>query len=276
MVRQSAAALLAAVAVTLSACDPGGGQETARAVSTPAPPPVATTPPPAAAPALSSPVTPAPSPLLPPDGLIPGAEGEAVRLLQDRLVALRYDPGMPDGRYQAGTTHAVMAFQKVAGLPRTGAATPETVAALNVARDPTPLLPTGGATRIEVDLPRQVLFFYSVGVLTRILPVSTGNGKRYCAKGRCDVAVTPSGSYRIGRKVSGKRISHLGVLYNPLYFKGGYAIHGSPSVPAHPASHGCVRVPMHSSRWLLDTVDAGTPVYLIGGKYPATPVPPEA
>jgi lipoprotein-anchoring transpeptidase ErfK/SrfK len=191
-------------------------------------------------------------------------------------VALRYDPGTPNGRYQAGTVHAVMAFQKVAGLPHSGTATPETVAALNLARDPTPLLPTGGATRIEVDLPRQVLFFYSEGVLSRILPVSTGNGKRYCAKGRCGVAVTPSGTYRIGRKVSGKRISHLGVLYNPLYFKDGYAIHGSPSVPARPASHGCVRVPLHSSRWLLDTVPPGTPVYLIGGKYPATPFPPEA
>jgi len=191
-------------------------------------------------------------------------------------MALRYDPGNPDGRYEAGTTHAVMAFQKVVGLPRTGAVTPDTLAALNQARDPAPLLPTGGATRIEVDLPRQVLLFYSEGVLTRILSVSTGNGKRYCAKGRCGVAVTPSGSYRIDRKVKGKRISHLGVLYNPLYFKGGYAIHGAPSVPAHPASHGCVRVPMHSSRWLLDNVRPGTPVYLVGGKYPATPFPPEA
>jgi lipoprotein-anchoring transpeptidase ErfK/SrfK len=25
---------------------------------------------------------------------------------------------------------------------------------------------------------------------------------------------------------------------------GGYAIHGSTSVPADPASHGCVRIPM--------------------------------
>ncbi|MGH9004064.1 MAG: L,D-transpeptidase family protein, partial [Acidimicrobiia bacterium] len=222
------------------------------------------------------PVTPVPFPPLASDALAPGAEGEPVRLLQERLLALRYDPGTPDGRYLASTTHAVMAFQKVAGLPRTGAATPETLAALNLTRDPAPLLPAGGATRIEVDLPRQVLFFYSGGVLDRILSVSTGNGKRYCAKGRCGVAVTPSGSFRIGRKLSGKRVSHLGVLYNPLYFKGGYAIHGSPSVPAHPASHGCVRIPMHSSRAFLEAVAPGTPVYLIGGRHPAPPFPPEA
>ena len=29
-----------------------------------------------------------------------------------------------------------------------------------------------------------------------------------------------------------------------MYFTGGYAIHGNPSVPPYPASHGCVRVPM--------------------------------
>ncbi len=266
--------MLAAVALTLSACHADHGRETARAAGPAESPPVA---PPAPSASLPGPpVSPAPGPPLAPDGLTPGAQNDAVRLLQARLGALRYDPGDLDGRYLAGTGHALMAFQKVAGLPRTGTATPETVAALNLARDPMPLLPTGGATRIEVDLPRQVLFFYSGGVLARILPVSTGNGKRYCAQGRCGVAVTPSGSYRVGRKVAGKRVSHLGVLYNPIYFKGGYAIHGSPSVPAHPASHGCVRIPMHASRWLLKTVPPGTPVYLIGGKYPAAPFPPEA
>jgi lipoprotein-anchoring transpeptidase ErfK/SrfK len=284
--RSSAGAALAAVALTLSACNVGGqGQETARAVDAPEAPPV--TPalaPPALVPGPSA-VAPAPFPPLPAEGLGPGVEGEPVRLLQERLVSLRYDPGTPSGHYSAATVAAVMAFQKVVGLPRTGAATPETIAALNRARDPSPLLPAGGATRIEVDLGRQVLFFYSAGLLTRILPVSTGNGRRYCApggrgvpghKGRCGVAVTPSGSFRVERKVGGKRTSYLGVLYNPLYFKGGYAIHGAPSVPGHPASHGCVRIPMHSSRWLLDTVERGTPVYLIGGKYPAVPFPPDA
>ena len=58
------------------------------------------------------------------------------------------------------------------------------------------------------------------------------------------MAVTPSGSYRIesqGARASATATSAS--LYNPLYFQGGYAIHGSPSVPARPASHGCVRSP---------------------------------
>ncbi len=89
------------------------------------------------------------------------------------------------------------------------------------------------------------------------------------------MAVTPSGSFRIERRIKGKRKSYLGLLYDPLYFKGGFAIHGAPSVPGYPASHGCVRIPLHVSRWLFDNVPNRTPVYLIGGKRPATPLPPE-
>src|SRR5207237_9066354 len=61
----------------------------------------------------------------PPDGsLIPGLEGDAVRALQVRLIALHYDPGPPDGRYGGALASAVMGFQKVAGMARTGRATP--------------------------------------------------------------------------------------------------------------------------------------------------------
>ena len=213
---------------------------------------------------------------VPADGrLLPGMQGEPVRALQERLVALHYAPGAVDGRYGAGLTSAVMAFQKVAGMPRNGRATLDVLAAVAAAADPAPLLPDGGPTRIEVDFKRQVLFFYKDGVLQRIIPVSTGNGKRYCEDGICGVAVTPSGSFRIERRIKGKRKSYLGLLYDPLYFYGGYAIHGSPSVPGSPASHGCVRVPLHVSRWLFDNVPNRTPVYLIGGKRPATPLPPD-
>ncbi len=213
---------------------------------------------------------------VPADGrLLPGMQGEPVRALQQRLVALHYDPGPLDGRYGGGLTSAVMAFQKVAGMPRNGRATVDVLAAIAAATDPAPLLPDGGPTRIEVDFKRQVLFFWKDGALLRILPVSTGNGKKYCEDGICGVAVTPSGSFRIERRIKGKRKSYLGLLYDPLYFYGGFAIHGSPSVPGYPASHGCVRIPLHVSRWMFDNVPNRTPVYLIGGRRPATPLPPE-
>jgi lipoprotein-anchoring transpeptidase ErfK/SrfK len=38
------------------------------------------------------------------------------------------------------------------------------------------------------------------------------------------------------------------ILWYPLHFLRGFALHGYPSVPAYPASHGCVRLPMWFAR----------------------------
>ena len=238
----------------------------------------ATPPPTAAAPTttvVAPPLAPAPAnqaatqPPLP--GLGPGARGPEVQTLEQRLADLRYDPGKVDGVFDSTTGHAVMAFQKVQGLARTGRATPDVVSALSTARPADAMLPGGGSDRVEIDLQRQVLFLWQSGSLTRVLPVSTGTGKRYCVDGQCAKAVTPGGSFRVTRKIAGLRVSRLGRLYNPLYFNGGIAIHGSTSVPGHPASHGCVRIPMSASQWFFHTVAAGTPVYVLGG--PVAPVP---
>jgi peptidoglycan hydrolase-like protein with peptidoglycan-binding domain len=206
-----------------------------------------------------------------PPGLGKGAKGPDVQALEQRLAALHFDSGKVDGTFDATTAFAVMAFQKVHGLPRTGRATQDVVDKLASASEPPAMVPDGGGTRVEVDLKRQVLFLYKDGALLRILPVSTGSGKKYCVDGQCATAVTPGGSFKVGRKISGIRVSKLGQLWNPLYFNGGIAIHGAPSVPAGPASHGCVRIPMSASRWFFDTVSAGTPVYVVGGK--KAPVP---
>ena len=206
-----------------------------------------------------------------PAGLQRGSTGEQVRQLEQRLADLHFDPGKVDGSFDAITGHAVTAFQKVWGMERTGRATDDVLAKLGAVGDPEPMLAAGGANRIEVDLKRQVLFYWKDGALLRILPVSTGSGKRYCVDGRCAKAITPGGSFKVNRKIRGLRVSRLGKLYNPLYFNGGVAIHGAPSVPAYPASHGCVRIPMNASPWFYDSVARGTPVYVVGG--PKAPVP---
>jgi lipoprotein-anchoring transpeptidase ErfK/SrfK len=53
-------------------------------------------------------------------------------------------------------------------------------------------------------------------------------------------------------------------MYKPYYFRGGYAIHGSPSVPGYPASHGCVRVTNADMDFLRDHLDLGMTVYVYG------------
>jgi lipoprotein-anchoring transpeptidase ErfK/SrfK len=116
-----------------------------------------------------------------------------------------------------------------------------------------------GATSIEIDISRQTLYLYKGGRLYRSVRVSTGSGRRYCSRGSCSVARTPRGSFRIYNRIGGWRTSHLGRLYNPLYFKGGFAIHGG-NIPGYPASHGCVRIPMSAARWFPGVVPNGTPV----------------
>ncbi|MBW3614304.1 MAG: L,D-transpeptidase family protein [Actinobacteria bacterium] len=207
----------------------------------------------------------------PPPGLGRESRGAEVQALEQKLTELKYDTGKVDGVFDAATGHAVMAFQKANGLPRSSRATDDVLAALATASEPAAMLPAGGADRVEIDLKRQILLLYKGGSLLRVLSVSTGNNKRYCVDGQCATAVTPGGSFKVNRKIRGLRVSRLGKLFNPLYFNGGIAIHGSPSVPAGPASHGCVRIPMHASLWFFDTVPSGTPVYVIGGA--KAPVP---
>jgi peptidoglycan hydrolase-like protein with peptidoglycan-binding domain len=194
-----------------------------------------------------------------------------VLALEQRLAALHYDVGPVDGVFDGSTAFAVVAFQKVTGMGRTGRATDDVVAALQMAADPPALVPAGGPSRVEIDVGRQVLFLYLDGALYKILPVSTGSGARYCVDGSCARALTPAGSYKVFLRVRGWQTSRLGRLYNPLYFNGGIAIHGSLSVPASPASHGCVRIPMGAAEWFPYKVPNGTPVYVKNG--PSAPVP---
>jgi peptidoglycan hydrolase-like protein with peptidoglycan-binding domain len=212
-----------------------------------------------------------------------GAKGAAVVELQELLIENRYDVATADGNFGGQTYHAVMAVQKAWGLPRTGRATREVLEQLRGGEQPAPIVSTGGPTRIEIDLPRQVLSLYIAGELRSILSISSGNNERFCepdpeqgGKIVCDVARTPGGSFRVHSRILGYRESRLGRLYNPLYFNGGIAVHGSNSVPAGPASHGCVRVTNPSADWLFEAVPLGTPVYVYDGERVPRPLPDRA
>ncbi len=167
-----------------------------------------------------------------------------------------------DGIPDASTRHAITAFQKVEGLKRTGTMTAADLKALRAAQRPVPRYPKAPA-HIEVDLTRQVLFYVNESAtVTRILPISSGNGKRFRDEGMWKVANTPRGLYNVGLKISGAKKSSLGILYNPSYFLGGLAIHGSNSIPIYPASHGCVRVPRFADQALFRMIKMQMEIYL--------------
>ena len=62
---------------------------------------------------------------------------------------------------------------------------------------------------------------------------------------------------------TGWRHAPLGLLYNPVYFNGGIAVHGALSVPDYPASHGCVRIPMHIAEYFPGLVANGDSVVVV-------------
>lgn len=192
--------------------------------------------------------------------------GYDVAAAQRQLGDLHYYGGAIDGKEGSGTVGAIMAFQKVNGLNADGRVGENTLAAL---ADPaTPALQGGDSNRIEVDLDKQVLYWVSGGELQRIMPVSSGSGKTYeTSGGGTATSLTPVGTYRIERRISGVREASLGTLYDPLYFYRGWAIHGSNSVPAYPASHGCVRLSRADAIWLFNEASDGTQVKLYGGTH---------
>lgn len=223
----------------------GAGQlEPAPTVPTPV-----TTPPPTTPPATTPPATTPPAPTL----LRVGASGPEVAALNARLSELGYAVDAGDS-YGDSTYHAVMAFQKVNGLDRDGIAGPQTRGALDHPR--TPDIGTGDAHRIVIDLSDQTLFLVDDGKLSSIVSTSTGNPNLADGKG----ISTRLGTFHVGRRYDGRYVGSLGALYWPAFFDGGIAVHGAPSVPGYPASHGCARVPMHLAKMLHDEMPAGTQV----------------
>ena len=49
-------------------------------------------------------------------------------------------------------------------------------------------------------------------------------------------------------------------MYRPVYFHGGYAVHGMTSVPAYPASHGCVQMTVPAMDRMWSSLWTGMPV----------------
>ena len=188
---------------------------------------------------------------------------EAQQLLSD----LGYWVGEPDGKWGISSRFGLIAFQKVERRKRTGSLTTAELKALRNATRPAPR--EQGVAHIEVDLQRQVLFVVETdGTVSKILPVSTGNGKPYELEGEMTTAVTPPGRFRVYRKLDGWRKSKLGLLYYPSYIVGGIAIHGNPSVPALPASHGCIRIPMFAAIEFSRMIPVGTEVVVYAAAVP--------
>ena len=176
-----------------------------------------------------------------------GSRGPSVKMLQRTLRSQHYMLKGVTGRFGTDTYEAVIAFQKVHRMARTGAVTSGVFRVMLHSKTPRARY-RGAGLHYEVDKTRQVLFDVLNGQVIRVIHVSTG------ATGN-----TPVGSFHTYYKEPG--FNQKG-MYDSQYFIRGFAIHGYADVPPYPASHGCVRIPIWIAPVLYFSHPLGTPVYI--------------
>ena len=229
-----------------------------------------------------------------------GMKGDDVLRVQQRLAALRFDPGPQDGVFGQNTVQAVWAFEKlVMATPRdraTGTVTKSTWAIMQSDLRISPRRKADTATHVELYLPEQVMIVFKDGAPALITHISSGSTEKWCEEvtidpgedgnntnaqikqGICGEAITPPGIFYFYNRRVGMRESKLGTMYNPVYFNYNIAVHGAILVPLEPASHGCVRIPMSVARYFPALVAYGDRIYVFDGiKEPeeyGSPVPP--
>src|SRR5215218_5753075 len=110
--------------------------------------------------------------------------------------------------------------------------------------------PASAAIVARIDNSQQRMRVYVDGELVYVWPVSTARpGYR-----------TPPGHYRVQRmeRMWYSRKYDWSPMPHALFFRGGYAIHGTYAVRqlGRPASHGCVRLAPGNARTLFEMVRA--------------------
>ncbi|WP_211830272.1 L,D-transpeptidase [Kistimonas asteriae] len=131
----------------------------------------------------------------------------------------------------------------------------------------------------QIPSVRQDVFVYSPRINVWAAYNSTGQlvgmgrasgGQDWCADTNSHCR-TPDGAFRIYRKGTSKCYSNtypIGEGGAPMpycmFFRQGYAIHGSDHVPNRPASHGCIRVRVDAAKWLhQEFIDYGSTVVVL-------------
>ena len=178
----------------------------------------------------------------------PGNRGVRVLLMQRMLQRLGYSTSL-SGRFDSHTSYAVLAFRKTNLMGASSYASRAVFSKLFRRRGAYRLRHRGPARHVEFDWSRQVLVIARNGRPWRTHHASSGKPS----------TPTVFGTFRFYRKQPGTN-SHGMVHSN--YFIGGYAIHGYPSVPLYPASHGCIRVPIPQAAGIDRAISIGDTIYV--------------
>ena len=176
-----------------------------------------------------------------------GAHGLRVRFLQSRLALLGYAVNRT-GVYDSSTARAVLAYRKANVMTRSGPASRTIFTRLAAGLGRFPVRYPWHGRHVEADLGRQVLALVNPGGrVFRVYHMASGKPS----------TPTVLGTFRFYLKTPGTNAK--GMVHSN-YFVGGYAIHGYPSVPTHPASHGCLRIPIANARFVFRWIRIGEPI----------------
>jgi L,D-transpeptidase catalytic domain/Putative peptidoglycan binding domain len=227
-----------------------------------------------------------------------GDKGDDVKMVQERLNAMKFDVGAADGIFGDNTRAAVWAYQDLIRDPQKtpkrtadGKVTPELWSQMQDGFDLKDWTPNASKRHVHISLPAQVMIVWNGPNIEVISHVSTGSGKEWCEQPQnvpawpgattttnpvagerprkiCGKSITPGGVYRVYRKNFGEWKIPLGTVFDPVFFNKGIAIHGFSDVPRDPASHGCVRVPLHIGARLSKLLQKEDAVFVYDGVKP--------
>jgi L,D-transpeptidase catalytic domain len=185
-------------------------------------------------------------------GVRAGSRGPLMtRFVQGRLGALGY--AVPrSGRMDDGTRRALMAFRKVNAMRRGFGLNAAIVRRLAEGKGGFGVRYPSHGKHVEANLSRQVLALINPdGKVYKVFHTSSGKSS----------TPTVRGSYRFYLKTPGTNAK--GMVHSN-YFIRGYAIHGYKEVPAYPASHGCLRVPIPNAMFIYRWVRIGDRIDVYG------------
>jgi hypothetical protein len=172
-----------------------------------------------------------------------GSRGIPVLLLQRGLRALGYAVPI-SGFYDGGTSRAVLAFNKVNLMARTGYASTAVYSRVFRGQGRFNLRYPRAGRHVEFDWSRQVLALADKGRAFRVFHASSGKPS----------TPTVFGTFRFYLKTPGTNSEGM---VDSNYFIGGYAIHGYHSVPPYAASHGCIRIPIPNAGYVYGWIRLG-------------------
>jgi hypothetical protein len=177
-----------------------------------------------------------------------GSRGLSVRLLQRGLRSSAYVAPL-NGRFDAATGRAVLAFRKVNRMARTQSADHSVFARLFRGLGGFTLRYPGAGKHAEFDWSRQVLVLARGGRPERIYHASSGKPS----------TPTVFGHFHFYSKTPGTNSKGM---VDANYFVGAYAVHGYAEVPPYAASHGCIRVPIPNAASIYSWIALGDSIFV--------------